>query len=114
MNDVELPAPDIPDLQQAWPSWSPDGSQVLFQRFTSEKGWLALVPADGSSAGRDLGTPVAYDDDTHMDQGWSPDGRSILLRFDNDHFVAIDVATGAETPVTWPVEKIPDWQRLAL
>ena len=114
MHDVQLPAPAIPDLQQAWSSWSPDATQVLFQRFTWEKGWLALVPADGSSVGRDLGTPVAFDNDSHMDQGWSPDGKSILLRFDNDHFYSIDVATGVETPVTWPVDKIPDWQRLAL
>ena len=110
--DVELPAPTMKDLQQAWASWSPDGTQVLFQRFTWEKGWLGLAPADGSSVGRELGTPFTFKDDTEMDQGWSPDGKTILLRFDRDHFVSIDVATGAETPFAWPIDRIPDWQRV--
>jgi Tol biopolymer transport system component len=113
-DDVELPAPKITDIQQAWASWPPDGTQVLFQRFTWEKGWLGLVPAVGSSVGRDLGTPFAYKSDTEMDQAWSPDGKTILLRFDRDHFVSIDVATGAETPFAWPIDRIPDWQRVSL
>jgi hypothetical protein len=113
MQDVQFPAPADPDVQQAWPMWSPDGSQILLQRFTWQHGWLGLIPADGSSVGRDLGTPVNYEDDTNMDQGWSPDGRTILLRFDDDHFVSIDAATGVETPLTWPVDKIPDWRRVA-
>ena len=45
-----------------------------------------------------------------MVSGWEDDS---LLRFNNDRFVSIDVATGNETPVTWPVDRIPDWQRLA-
>jgi hypothetical protein len=49
-----------------------------------------------------------------MDQAWSPDGKTILLRFDRDHFVSIDVATGAETPFAWPIDRIPDWQRVSL
>jgi hypothetical protein len=32
---------------------------------------------------------------------------------DDDHFVLIDIVTGVETPVTWPVDNIPGWQRLA-
>ena len=111
-HDIVIPAPTIKDVQQAWASWSPDGSQILFQRFTWEKGWLGLAPADGSSVGRDLGTPMGGKD-LQMDQAWSPNGKSILLRFDQDHFVSIDVASGVETPVTWPVDRIPDWQRLA-
>ena len=110
--DVELPAPDLPDLQQAWASWSPDGTQILVQRFNWDKGWLGVLPSDGSTSGRDLGTPYGGED-SEMDQGWSPDGRTVLLRFNDAHFYAIDVATGAETTLTWPVDKIPDWQRLA-
>ena len=74
----------------------------------------STVPADGSSVGRDLGTPFAYKSDTEMDQAWSPDGKTILLRFDRDHLVSIDVATGAETPFAWPIDRIPDWQRVSL
>jgi Tol biopolymer transport system component len=113
MHHVVLPAPRIDEIQQAWASWSPDGSQVLFQRFTWDKGWLGLAPADGSSVGRDLGTPFGGKDTT-MDQAWSPDGKTVILRFDDQHLVSIDVASGVETPVTWPIDRIPDWQRLAL
>jgi Tol biopolymer transport system component len=112
MSDVTIPAPQTKDVQQAWASWSPDGTQVLFQRFTWEMSWLGLAPADGSSAGRDLGTPMGGDG-VQMDQAWSPDGKTILLRFDQDHFVSLDVATGVQTPVTWPIDRIPDWQRVA-
>lgn len=111
--DIELPVPGGQEVNQAWPSFSPDGSQLLFQRFTWEQGWLGLAPADGSSVGRDLGTPMGGPD-IQMDQGWSPDGKSILLRFDQAHLVSIDVATGVQTPLAWPIDRIPDWQRLAL
>jgi Tol biopolymer transport system component len=111
--DIVLPEPTVPDIQQAWAAWSPNGSQILFQRFTWEKSWLGLAPADGSSVGRDLGTPMGGEG-TQMDQAWSPDGKTILLRFDQDHLVSIDVATGVETPLKWPIDRIPDWQRLAL
>ena len=112
MHDIVLPAPNVKDVQQAWASWSPDGAQILFQRFTWEQGWLGLVPADGTSVGRDLGTPYGGQDG-QMDQAWTPDGKTIYLRFTNDRFVSIDVATGTETPVDWPVDRIPDIQRLA-
>jgi Tol biopolymer transport system component len=111
--DVEYPAPADPDIRQAWPMWSPDGTNILVQRFTKDEGWLAILPANGSSAVREVGPRVRFDDDTRMDEGWSPDGKIILLRFDDDHFYAIDVATGNVTPVTWPVDRIPDWRRVA-
>jgi hypothetical protein len=113
MLDVPYPAPADPDIRQAWPMWSPDGRMILVQRFTKDEGWLAILPADGSPAVRELGPRVPFDDDTRMDEGWSPDGRIILLRFDDDHFYAIDVATGQKTSVTWPVDRIPDWRRVA-
>jgi hypothetical protein len=113
MRHVEFPAPSDSSINQAFPSWSPDGTQILVQRFTEEKGWLGLLPADGSSAGRDIGPAIAFDTDGGLDQGWSPDGRTIILRFNDDHFYEIDVASGQSTPLTWPLDRIPDIQRVA-
>ena len=113
MQEVELPGPADTTVNQAWPQWSPDGSLIMVQRFTDTSGWIGLLPADRSTAGRDVITPMAFDNDTQLDDGWSPDGTSIVIRFDVDRIYSIDVATGRRTDVTWPINKIPDWQRLA-
>jgi len=110
-HDAPYPAPSDPNVHQAWPMWSPDGTMILVQRFTWDEGWFGILPADGSPGAREVGPHVAYGSDSQLDQAWSPDGKTILLRFDDDHFYSIDVATGAQTPLTWPVTKIPDWQR---
>jgi Tol biopolymer transport system component len=112
MKDEVSPSPSDPKIHQAWPMWSPDGTKILVQRFTWEQGWLAILPADGSTGVREVGRKFGGPD-SQMDQGWSPDGTKILLRFDDDHFYEIDVATGRDSPLTWPLDKIPDWQRLA-
>jgi hypothetical protein len=78
------------------------------------EGWLGILPADGSATVREIGPHVTSNEGSHMDDGWSPDGRTILPRFDDDHFYTLDATTGLPTPVTWSIDKIPDWQRIAL
>lgn len=113
--DVEVPGQAAPGINEAWPSYSPAAKTILVQRFTfgPDAGWLAVLPTDGSSPGRDIGPHVGNGPGSDMQQGWSPDGSQILLRFDTDHFYSIDPATGTATPVAWPSDGLPDWQRLA-
>jgi Tol biopolymer transport system component len=113
--DIEIPGPAAPGTNEAWPSYSPDGKTILAQRFTfgPDVGWLAVLPTDGSSPGRDIGPHVPQAPDSNMQQGWSPDGSQILLRFDTAHFYSIDPATGNPTPIAWSLDGLPDWRRVA-
>ena len=115
--DVALPAPADPDVQEAWPVWSPDGTQILLHRWTWKTdggglGWVAVIPADGSGPARDIGPKVARGEDTGISKGWSPDGTRILIRYENTRQVyEIDPVTGQETELPW-TEELPDWQRV--
>jgi len=111
-HDVRLPGPAA-GINQAWTTLSPDGKTILAQRFTFDpsEGWLALLPADGSGPGREIGRHHANGDT--MRQMWSPDGKQILLYFGKTDFVAIDPVTGIESKVDWQVEDLPDWRRVA-
>jgi Tol biopolymer transport system component len=110
--DRAVADPTRPDAHQAWPSWSPQGTGILVQRFTSGEGWLELLPAEGTASIRAMGPPGILEPNGGIDAGWSPDGGTILLRFDANRFYSIDANTGQSTPLTWPYDW-PDWQRLA-
>jgi Tol biopolymer transport system component len=112
--DVGVPGPAA-GINEAWPIYSPDGKTILVQRFTlgPDAGWIAVLPADGSSPGRDIGPHSPSGPGSNMQQGWSPNGAQILLRFDPDHFYSIDPSTGIATSVAWPLDGLPDWQRTA-
>lgn len=113
--DVEVPGPAAPGINEAWPSYSPDGKTILAQRFTFEPdaGWVAVLSADGSSVGRDVSPHVPSGPGSNLQQGWSPDGSRILVRFDASHFYSVDPLTGIATPVEWSLDGLPDWQRVA-
>jgi hypothetical protein len=115
-DERELPGPEDPSVNEAWPSFSPDGTQILVQRFTFDPptGWIGLLPADGSGRGRSLGPQVANGEGSNMQQDWSPDGKTILLRFNEDHFYTVDPKTGAATLIDWKVTEAPAWMRLAV
>jgi len=120
-NDRPLPAPDDARIHQAWPIFSPDGTGILVQRFILPSdppakdgaGWIALVPADGSSPGRAIGRRIDLTDTTDVVKMWSPDGTQVLEWIKAlDMAYVVDPVTGVPTELAWP-DDLPDWQRLA-
>jgi eukaryotic-like serine/threonine-protein kinase len=80
------------DLAPCWnrtvPAWSPTGEWIAYHDPAAQ---LALIRPDGKD-GRKLGGSGAI--------AWARDGRTLYqARLDNRQLVAIDVATGRETPV---------------
>jgi Tol biopolymer transport system component len=106
------------DAQEAWPLYSPDGRSILVHRWTwtsngGGEGWLAVMPADGSSPARDVGPRIPGGEDTGLIKSWSPDGTRVLVRAENQRKVySIDPVTGDYDVVDWTTE-LPDWQRVA-
>ncbi len=109
--------PDDPAVQESWPIVSPDGQSILVHRWTWKandggEGWLAVMPADGSTPARDIGPRIPGGEDTGLVALWSPDGTTIILRSDNEQQVyEVDPVTGAWTELQWTNE-LPDWQRV--
>ncbi|HYO43985.1 MAG TPA: hypothetical protein VES19_12370 [Candidatus Limnocylindrales bacterium] len=120
-NDRELPAPADARVNEAWPVYSPDGSQLLVQHFIfptdddtkDGSGSIAVTRADGSTAGREFG--VRNDNTTNPDvwKAWSPDGRSVVQMVgETMKAYLVDPITGTMTELPWAGD-MPDWQRRA-
>jgi Tol biopolymer transport system component len=111
---------DPQSSEEAWPKWSPDGSQLAVIVTKQGREHIGVVNADGSGY-RDV-WPNVPDQVTTEDYTWSPDGRALIVAAQpetnpNGELVGpaenawmLDVATGALTEIEHPVES---WQRLA-
>ena len=100
--------------------FSPDGTKILTNRFTSQAYTyqLAIIPADGvgpvvmlgaehtsSSGGVDTGA---------ADVLFSPDGTKVYASYHDDSTTwLLDAATGKGQQVSWPASSSISWQRLA-
>jgi dipeptidyl aminopeptidase/acylaminoacyl peptidase len=83
-----------------WPTWSPDGSMILFSLDRGEFGWFDsvvgsfVVDADGGEVRR-VGPPSLS-----AMTAWSPDGSTIAMQVwsepEETVIVIVDVASGAE------------------
>lgn len=99
---------------EVWPSWSPDGSRILFARgsstsTSSESGNTLMTIGPALNA-----TPVALTDGSNVDQNptWSPDGQ--LIVFDRSTPAGSDVYTmrpdGSQVTLVAQNATDPAWQ----
>jgi eukaryotic-like serine/threonine-protein kinase len=64
-----------PPLTAVLPIWSPDGSRIVFNSYSSDQGWKALsVPAEGGAAEAMLPSGGAG-----VDFNWSSDGKRLIF-----------------------------------
>ncbi len=115
--DVALPGPSDPKVHEAWPAFSPDGRTLLVHdwmwKAEGNKGWVSVMPADGSAASHRVGPEIPGGEDTGISKLWSPDGTRILMRTENTTTAySIDPLTGAVETLDW-THDLPDWQRVA-
>lgn len=114
-----LPGPTIEKVQEGWPAFSPDGSQILVHRWVfkpdspTAEGWLAVMPADGSAPAHDIGPRIPGGEDTGLTKAWSPDGSRVLMRAGNTKQVySINPVDGTYELLPWTTD-LPDWQRVS-
>jgi Tol biopolymer transport system component len=119
-NDRAVPGPSDPLVQENWPLYSPDGNWIAVARWTfasdgtpGATGWVAIMPANGSEAARDVGERFSDDADTGIAKIWSPDGTRLLELVASKELVySIDPVTGQSELLPWTTA-LPDWQRIA-
>ena len=115
--DLEVASPNA-TIQEAWPAYSPDGKWILVHRWQwkseAGKGWLAVMPADGSQVARDIGPKIDGGEDTGLIKAWTPDGSRVLVRAGNtEQLFSIDPLSGAYQELPWGSVDLPDVRRLA-
>lgn len=85
-----------PDLLKGWPTWSPDGAEIVFATHEGI-GTLHLMDADGGNL-----TVLKKDYTSSTRPAWSPDGEKIA--YGGSLFIMIfDIRTGKVEAVRMPV-----------
>jgi Tol biopolymer transport system component len=96
------------------PIFSPDGTKLLIERSVPAGGYrLVIVPVDGNGPPITVGDlhPVFTNGASSM---WSPDGKTILTTYNNDHRTWLFSADGNSAQrVNWTTTGALSWQRLA-
>ena len=91
--------------------WSPDGSQIVFNRGQAQKEYhLAVGPADGGQV-TNIGPKLPWD--AAAVAGFSPDGSKVIARYSNGSTRILGIADGSEELLPATNEFIASWQRRA-
>jgi len=103
--------PEVYAINRAW--FSPDGTSILFDLFEADGDHWAVIPATGGEIRR-LGPE--WPGDT-PDAAWSPDGRSVLVRYpttggDSELWLLDATGSGRDRKLQVNVPDLPTWQRL--
>jgi Tol biopolymer transport system component len=113
-NDRSITIDDTGDENHEGAHFSPDGSHILFTRFTTDATRLAIVPVAGGSA-ISLG-PNALDVDAPIAE-YSPDGKTVVAYYPSTKELWLLDATGGQAGgdrlLSLPVSEPPGWQRVA-
>jgi Tol biopolymer transport system component len=89
--------------------WSPDGSQIVFNRGQAQKEYhLAVGPADGGQV-TDIGPEMAWD--AAAVAGFSPDGSKVIARYSDGSTRILGVSDGSEELLPATNQFIGSWQR---
>jgi Tol biopolymer transport system component len=101
------------DTDEYLPQFSPDGAQLVFQRYVGGKYQLVIVPVDGGGKAVPIG-PIEVDGAANPFLSFSPDGSMVLVTYPTDGKTWL-LATngGSDRQVSWPGTKFQSWQRLA-
>jgi Tol biopolymer transport system component len=92
------------NLKGTMPRWSPDGTQIAFLAHTGSyrysPGDLSVVAPNGSGARVVTRSTTKF----HGAVDWSPDGKYLVGFTVNSKLAIVEVATGAEVPVSLPTD----------
>jgi TolB protein len=95
-----------------WPQWSPDGSQIVFNRGSAQERYFLAVGSPSGGSTVQLGPTKDWD--AAADAVFSPDGTAVIARYSDGETWLLNVAGGAGIRLDLPeFGEIVSWQRLA-
>jgi hypothetical protein len=95
------------------PSWSPDGTQIVYGSFQAGSSEVTIIASDGSGPPANLTDHAAYD----SQPAWSPDGTKIAFYSDRDGgdgdiYLMDPNGANVQRLTTDMSSYTPDWQSL--